>query len=287
MTDNKTLTAASKEATIQTTTASMGVSTYQQVKQWLTKGSTFDAFMGVCGEEYGRRFMQSVLTVMKTPRYAALNKCAPDTIVQSAMVAAYTGLSIDPNLGQSALIPYGGQCTFQIMKRGLEQLALRSGVVKTFNTAKVFEGDIASFNPFTGEYVYNQEPHERNVGVGFISYIKLLSGFEKFVYMTNDECRAHGQRYSKSFRTGLWSTDFDVMASKTVAKRLLIDNSILDPSAQAGNMIATALKFDMGTPKSLDLNDGADYPDGQSYEEFVEEMYGKRAEEVKDDSGHE
>lgn len=286
MNDNKQITEVSKKTSMQTSTASMGTSSYQQVKQWLTKGATCDAFMAVCGEEYGRRFMQSVLTIMKTPRYAALNRCAPETIVQSAMVAAYTGLSIDPNLGQSALIPYGTQCTFQIMKRGLEQLALRSGLVQTFNTAKVFEGDIASFNPFTGEYVYNQEPHERTVGIGFISYIKLLSGFEKYVYMTNEECRAHGQRYSKSFATGLWTSDFDIMATKTVAKRLLIDNSILDPSVKAGSLLTTALKFDMGTPKSLDMDGEADYPDGQTYEEYVTNIY-TNSNKISNDSRHE
>lgn len=284
--DNKTLTGASMSASIQTKSASMGVGSYQKVKQWLTKGSTFDAFMEVCGEEYGRRFMQSILTLMKTPKYATLNKCEPASIVQSAMVAAYTGLSIDPNLGQSALIPYGNQCTFQIMKRGLEQLALRTGTVKTFNTAKVFEGDIAFYNPFTGEYTYNQEPHARDIAVGYISYIRLLSGFEKYEYMTVEECQAHGQRYSKSFKTGLWTTDFDFMASKTVAKRLLRDNSIIDPSASSGHLVATALKFDMGTPKSLDMEDAAEYPDAQEYDEYIEQKYDIRK-EVENDSRHE
>lgn len=269
--DNKELTATSKVATMQNASQSMTKTNYDTIKGWLAKGSICDQFMTVCGDEYGRRFMQTILSIMKNPQYAQLNRCEPATIVQSAMVAACTGLSLDPNLSQSALIPYGDRCTFQIMKRGLQQLAMRSGMVKTFNVAKVYEGDFAVCNPLKGEYEYNAEPHAREIAIGFISYIKHVGGFEKFEYWTLEQIRAHGARYSKTFKysNGLWQTSFDMMAEKTVMKKNLKESAILDPSMTACRAMELALKFDEGTPKSLDLEE-VEYPDAQTYEEYIE-----------------
>lgn len=269
--NNQELTAAAKVASMQDAAQSMTKTNYDTIKGWLSKGSIFDQFMTVCGEDYGRRFMQSILAIMKNPQYAMLNRCEPATVVQSAMVAACTGLSLDPNLSQSALIPYGDRCTFQIMKRGLQQLAMRSGMVKTFNVAKVFEGDFAECNPITGEYRYNQEPHARDIAIGYISYIRQISGFEKYEYWTIEQCRAHGARYSKTFnyKGALWQTNFDMMAEKTVMKKNLRESAIIDPSMTACRALELALKFDEGTPKTLNL-DAVEYPDSQTYEEYIE-----------------
>lgn len=144
------MTEQAKAVTIQAPQKSVTQSNFQQIKSWLTKGSTRDQFMDVLGEKFAPRFMQTILLLMRDPAAAALNKCDPRTVVRSAMVSACTGLSIDPNLSQSALIPYGDRCTFQVMNRGLQQLAFRTGTMATFNTAKVYEGDILSHNPFTG-----------------------------------------------------------------------------------------------------------------------------------------
>lgn len=278
----KEKTEEAKQATIQTAAASVTQTNFQQVKSWLTRGSTRDGFMEVLGEKYAPRFMQTILLLMRAPAAAALNKCDPKTIVRSAMVSACTGLSIDPNLSQSALIPYNDQCTFQIMNRGLQQLTFRTGTVQAFNTTKVYQGDILAHNPFTGEYLYNDSPHERDVVDGYMAYIKHLTGFEKYCYMTIDELRAWGQRYSKSYNsknkwgewTGMWRTEFEIMALKTVSKRLLREGSILDPySTNAMNQLATAIKFDCGTPRQdvVTYEAQVEYPDGQTADAAMQE----------------
>lgn len=272
MTQNvKSIVSASKEASVQSPEKSMTVKNYTQVRTWLGKGSVRDQFMAVMGEEHAPRFMQALLLLMKNPNYTALNKCDPHSIVRSAMVSATIGLSIDPNLSQSALIPYKDQCTFQVMRRGLQQLTYRTGTVAALNTAKVYAGDIKSFNPFTGEYVYNEEPHERVVLEGWIGYIKQSNGFEKYLYMSIDDLKAWGRRYSKSFNYGMWQTNFEIMCDKTIAKRVIREGGIIDPySTTPMNQLALAMKFDHGVPKSLDLSvdSEAEYPDaGSSYEE--------------------
>lgn len=264
----------SQEKSKQPDSVAVTQSNYQKIQSWFKKGSTRDAFMQVCGETYGPRFMQSVLAVMSIGQGVSLRKCDPLSVVRSAMVSAYTGLTIDPNLGQSALVPYGDQCTFQIMRRGLQQLTLRTGTVAKLNEAKVYDGDIGSYNPFTGDIQFNFEDHPRDLLVGFVSYIKLLTGFEKFEYWTVEQCQKHGMRYSKSYHNpkGFWRQNFDVMAQKTVTKSLLRNGSILNPySTEAMTQLAVGLKFDQGTPQSIEITPetAADYPDGQSYEESI------------------
>ena len=50
--------------------------------------------------------MQSILSA--TTNNKLLMKADPISIIRSSLVAAYTNLSIDTNLGQAALVPYGG-----------------------------------------------------------------------------------------------------------------------------------------------------------------------------------
>lgn len=66
--------------------------------------------------------------------------------------------------------------------------------------------------------------------VGYVAFIRLLNGFEKYWYWTTERVTEHAKKYSKSFQYDLkdkkkdskWSTEFDEMAKKTVLK-LLID----------------------------------------------------------------
>ena len=59
--------------------------------------------------------------------------------------------------------------------------------------------------------------------------MKLVNGFEKYLYMTLAEIEAHAEKYSQSYsydkrsgkKSSPWSTNFDAMASKTVLKKLL------------------------------------------------------------------
>lgn len=278
----KEITAQSKEISVRSQTASVTLSNYDTVKKWLGKGSMRDMFFAALGEQNAPRFMQTILMAMQNPAQSGLMKCDPKTILRSAMVAACTKLSIDPNLSQSALIPYKDQCTFQIMRRGLQQLSLRTGTVGRLETARVYEGDIVSHNPFTGEFVYNVEPHERDVLVGYMGYIRLLTCFEKYVYMTVEELREWGMRYSKSYNSkdkygnwsGMWRTSFDVMCDKTVGKRVVREGGIIDPySSEPMTQLAMGMKFDGATPLGddlLTLDSEAIYPDSQTAEGAAE-----------------
>ncbi|MBR3747134.1 MAG: recombinase RecT [Selenomonadaceae bacterium] len=175
-------------------------------------------------------FMSALLTVYNGNRQ--LQECDGLSILGAAGLAATLNLSITPSLGQAYIVPFKGknnvyQATFQIGVRGLVQLAHRTGKYAALHAGKVCDGEIAGFNPVTGEPEIGEKLSDEVVG--YVAYMRLVNGFEKTVYMTEAEIEAHALKYSQSYgydkrfgkKSSPWSTNFDAMASKTVLKRLL------------------------------------------------------------------
>lgn len=175
-------------------------------------------------------FISSVLSVANNN--ALLKKAKPQSVLNSAVIAATLDLPINQNLGFAYIVPYKDEAQFQLGYKGLIQLAMRSGQYKTINVAEVREGELKSQNRFTGEYEFG-EPTSDKV-VGYMGYFKLVNGFEKYLYMSVDEATQHGKKYSQTFKRGggLWATDFDAMAKKTVLKMLLSKFGILSIEMQ-------------------------------------------------------
>ena len=156
-----------------------------------------------------------------------LQNCDARSILGAAGLAATLKLSITPSLGQAYIVPYKGRVQFQIGVRGLVQLAHRTGKYVALHAGAVHEGEFKGFDPFTGRPERGEKISD--TVVGYVAYMQLTNGFEKWVYMTVAEIEAHAEKYSQSYaydkRSGKtsspWSTNFDAMASKTVLKRLL------------------------------------------------------------------
>ncbi|MGZ8918957.1 MAG: recombinase RecT [Methylobacter sp.] len=81
-------------------------------------------------EAKAKRFMAASLVVASS---TALNKCAPDSIVQALVGVAMSDLNIDSNIGHCYLVPYGDSVQLQIGYKGFIQLLFRAGwLVKAF-----------------------------------------------------------------------------------------------------------------------------------------------------------
>lgn len=186
-------------------------------------------------------FATSVLSVVSNNRL--LQNAEPSSIYSSAMVAASLDLPINPNLGFAAIVPYGRNAQFQIMVRGLTQLAIRSGQYAKITNCDVHEGELVKADPFKDEYVFDASQKVSDKIVGYMAYFKTVGGFEKYMYMTKDEAMAHGKRYSKSFSNGVWASDPDAMGRKTVLKLLLSRFGILSIELQR------AIRFDQAVVK--------------------------------------
>ena len=100
---------------------------------------------------------------------------------------------------------------------------MRTGQVKFVANEVVHEGELVKHNKFTGEYVFDEDAKKSDKVVGYMAYIRLNNGFEKTVYWTVEECKAHALRYSQTFKKGygIWKDNFDAMALKTVLKHLI------------------------------------------------------------------
>lgn len=158
-----------------------------------------------------------------------LQQCEPMSLMYTAMKATALGLPIDPNLGYAAMIPFrdtkAGKtlCQFQIQRDGWMELLMRTGQVKFVANEIVHEGELVKHNKFTGEYVFDEDKKTSDKVIGYMAYIKLTNGFEKTVYWTVEECKAHALRYSQTFKKGygVWKDNFDAMALKTVLKHII------------------------------------------------------------------
>lgn len=158
-----------------------------------------------------------------------LQKAETPSIMLAAAQAAALDLPINPNLGYAAIVPYNDSKTkrclaqFQIMRDGWVELALRTGQVVSIVNEPVYEGELVSRNRFKDEFVFDETKRASDKVIGYMAYIKLINGFEKTVYMTADECKAHALRYSQTYKKGfgVWVDNFDAMALKTVLKKLI------------------------------------------------------------------
>ena len=186
-------------------------------------------------------FATSVLSVVNNNKL--LQNAEPSSIYSSAMVAASLDLPIQPNLGFAAIVPYGKQAQFQIMTKGLLQLAIRSGQYERVTNAIVHKGELVKYDPFTDEYVFDASKRESDEVIGFMAYFRTVGGYEKYFYMTKEEALAHGKKYSKSFSSGVWTSDPNSMCLKTVLKLLLSKYGILSVEMQR------AMKFDQSVVK--------------------------------------
>ena len=201
-----------------------------------------DAVRDRIKEMLDKRAPQFIVSLLSTVNSNdALQKCEPASVLNAAMTAASLDLPINQNLGFAYIIPYNSKvkkivngkevwetvtkAQFQMGYKGFIQLAQRSGSFRTINVTDVREGEIESNDRLTGEIKFKwADAREKLKVIGYIGYIELVNGFRKSLYMTVEELKAHGTRYSQNFKkynSGLWAEDFDAMASKTVIKLLL------------------------------------------------------------------
>ena len=201
-------------------------------------------------------FIASVLQICSNDRL--LKDADPLSVFNAAAVAATLDLPINANLGFAYIIGYNVRQTdgsykvmaqFQIGYKGFIQLAQRSGQFRTISAAPIYKGQILSSNPLTG-YMFDFTQRESDEVIGYAAYFALLNGFEKTIYMSIDELKSHGKKYSKSFGkdNGIWHTNSEGMYIKTPLKLLL---SKFGPmSIEMQRAIATdqaVINNDMGT----------------------------------------
>lgn len=223
-----------------------------RVKSMLALPGVRSRFEDVLGKR-APGFISSVISAVAANKQLAL--CEPRSVISAAIVSASMELPINSSLGMAHIVPYKGVAQFQIGWKGFIQLALRSGQYKTINLTPVLEGQIIKNDPFTGDMEFDPDAAEEDAEtVGYLLYFRLLNGYEKYFYMTKEQCEEHAKKYSKSYqrKKGVWVDDFDAMALKTVAKLGLSKYGILSLEMQKAVEMDQAEVTDEGLANYID-----------------------------------
>ena len=133
-------------------------------------------------------------------------------------------------------MPYSNTAQFQIRYRGVLQLCIRSGLYESIHCTEIYQDELRSWNPITGQIKFHpiDQYKLRDKGLdkdvhGHYAAFTLLSGFKKVDYMTHTQALAHAERYSKAYQYDLrerkksspWSLIPVAIGNKTVLLRLL------------------------------------------------------------------
>lgn len=177
------------------------------------------------------------ITLASNPTLA---NCTPASIIQFVYSTARYNFSRDDACYP---VPYGNKVQAQIGYQGWKELAMRSGKYSKIECKEVVEGE----EPTTDEdgepeikFIKDFTARKTKKVIGYYGFAKYKDGsIARKIYWTVDEIEKHAKRYSKVYQRGggLWATDFDKMARKTIIKFVCKD---LDMSED----LSTALKVD-------------------------------------------
>lgn len=231
------------------------------IAAYLTNDAVKNQINKVVGGKNGDRFISSLMSAVQTNQ--TLQKCTNNSLVNAALLGYTLNLSPSPQLGYFYMVPYNNHGTmeaqFQIGYRGLLQLAMRSGQYRKINAVPIKEGEFVSYNPLDESIEVNiiQDPEKREQAptIGYYAMFEYSNGFRKEMYWSRGQMEAHARRYSKSYGSGPWKTDFDKMAIKTMLRQLLGHYGIMSIDMEAGYLGDQAV---------------IDYRDGQLVPKYVD-----------------
>ena len=248
-----------------------------KVKAYAEMEDVQKRFSNLLGDRDARAYIESV--VIATANNSQLQLCSPKSIMISAMRAASLKLSVDPIMKQAHLVPMGKEATLIVDYHGLVQLSVNTGYYEIPpNVFEVWEGETVKMDRFSGKIALEGDKTSDKV-IGWCGYFKAKNGTERWLYMTNEECDAHGKKYSKAFNSAKsgWQTEREKMRRKTVLRLLVSRWGNFSPQVQSVIM----------QEEPIDAVIENDLPDDSVVEGVHYERSGKSPEELKKELGFE
>ena len=207
---------------------------YLKIKAYGQSPEVLNTFVQLLGKT-APHYIQSALIAVQTNE--TLMECTPRSIFRSALRAATLGLSCDPSLGHAYIVPYKNKDTgekeaqFQPGWHGVQHMALRTGKYEYINVSPVYDGESVVEDRITGDLKIEGIPSGSKNTTGLIASFKLLSGYKKSIYMSNEELEEHGRKYSKMYNRSdsIWKTNKKIAYHKTILLKLLRTYGYIDP----------------------------------------------------------
>ena len=243
------------------------------------------------------QFITSVIQLVNSDKNLA--ECKPLSVINAAMTAATLNLPLNNNLGFAYVVPYNSkqadgtwlkEAQFQLGYKGFKQLAQNTGRFSILSQTDVREGELKKQNRLTGEidfeWIEDAEARLKAKIIGYVSYFKLTNGFVSILYMTDAEIEQHARQYSKVYKKdgtggGLWKTDRNAMALKTVTKLNISKNA---PLSIVDKNLAVALQADQAVIREFNNeNQTYDYVDNETQDaEFTDVTHKDKADAAVD-----
>lgn len=232
------------------------------IASFLAKETVKQNVESVVGIKDSQRFISSVVSAVQTN--PELSECTNSSILSAALLGHSLNLPQSPQIGMFYLVPFNNtkkgttEATFQLSYRGMLQLAMRSGQYKAINVTDIREGELVSYNPIADSYEFSPETDiEKRMSlkvIGYYAYFEMINGFVKGIYWSRKQIDTHAKKYSARYRKGggLWSTDFDSMAKKTMLRQLISKWGIMSVEMEKAYMGDQAVIREDGTPDYID-----------------------------------
>lgn len=178
------------------------------------------------------RMIRVALTAMsKNPD---LLNCTSHSLIGCILTSAQLGLLPDETLGEAYLIPFKNnnkgvtECTFVPGYRGLTQLAMRSGMVRSVQARPVFASDEFDWELGLNEKLFHKPSGEIDPAkiTHFYAMIKFANGGHVFNVMTRQKIEQirneiPSYKFARDKQGTIWTKYFEDMGSKTVLRRLM------------------------------------------------------------------
>ena len=207
--------------------------TKEQVKQELSKPRAIDTVRTMLEKCKGQlqaaapRAMNldrvvrlSLTTLGRNPR---LLECHPATLIGAIIQVTQLGLDLDSATNQVHLVPFKNnkknrmEVQIIIGYKGLETLAMRTGLVKRIVPFAVHEGDDFSYqygmNPKLEHTPLGKSPNLTHV----YAMVHYVNGDKEFRVLTREQVEKRRAR-SMAANNGPWVTDYEAMALKSAIR---------------------------------------------------------------------
>lgn len=144
----------------------------------------------------------------------------PAALEYAIINLASIGISLNPALKESYLVPRSGKICLDISYMGLVKLATDTGSIEWVQAEIVKEKDVFEYQGVGKAPLHKMSPFaDRGAMIGAYCVARLHTGEYLSTIMSLKEITEIKEKSSQASKSGPWVTFFDEMAKKTVIKR--------------------------------------------------------------------